>query len=55
MSALTSSIQHSNGNPGQFSKAKGGNERHTDWKRENDPSQCVDDLIGYVENPVEFI
>ena len=51
MSAFTSLIQNSMGNPSHNNQTRRRNKRHPYWKEEIKLSLFADDMILYIENP----
>ena len=53
MSTFTTFIHHSIGNPSHSNQTRKRNKRHPNWKRETKLSFFADDMIMYIENPID--
>ena len=53
MSVSTTSIQHSTGSPSCSNQTRKRNKRHPNWKGEAKLSLFADDMIVYLENPID--
>ena len=53
MSTFTTSIQHGIGNLSHSKQIRKRNKRHPNWKRRNNTVIFADDIIAYIENPIE--
>ena len=53
ISAFTTSIPHSIGRPSHSNLTRKGNKRHPKWKGGIKPSLFVDNMIVYIENPID--
>ena len=51
--AFINSIQHSVGSPSHSNQTRKGNKRHPNWKGGNKMSLFADDMIVYIENPID--
>ena len=53
MPAFTTPIQHSIGTPSHSNQTRKRNKRHPNWKGGNKLSLFADDMIVYIENPMD--
>ena len=53
MPALTTPIQHSIGSPTHRNQTRKSNKRQPNWKGGNETVTVADDMIVYMENPVD--
>ena len=53
MPFLTTPIQHSIGSPSHSNQTRKRNKRHPNWKGGNETVMFADDMIVYMENPVD--
>ena len=53
MSTLTTFIQHSIGSSSHSNQTRKGNKRHPNWKGGTKLSLFADDMIVYMENPID--
>ena len=53
MPSLTTPIQHSIGSPSHSNQIRKRNKRHPNWKGGNELSLFADDMIVYMENPID--
>ena len=53
MPSLTTPIQHSIGSPSHSNQTRKSNKRHPNWKGGNELSLFADDMIVFMENPID--
>ena len=53
MPSLTTPIQHNIGSPSHSNQTRKRNKRHPNWKQETKLSLFADDMIVYIENPID--
>ena len=53
MFTFTTPIQHSIGSPSHRNQTRKGNKRHSNWNEEANISLFADDMIVYIENPID--
>ena len=53
MPSLTTPIQHSIGSPSHSNQTRKGNKKHPNWKGGSKTIIVIDDMIVYMENPID--